>query len=368
MSIKQKNKLIGIGVFLGLVVVPWIIIILYVCVFAHPRYVSTSDVVVKQVGQAEMSASTGLTALLGVNNTSREDANYLIEYIKSNDMVKKLDGKFKFKEKFYLDGSDPIYELPKEATQEELLEYFKQRVRIGLNADTYVLTVTTEGFDPDFAVSLNRAIVQESEQFVNRISQQVAKDQLSYAEKQLADAQKRLNASKETLLNYQDDNAVFDPQANAQMVSQLIGNLQGQLSSLRTEERQLLSYLNSDAPQLISLRSQISAVEKQIKEEKEKLTSSNSTKLNRQAVQFETIKADVEFATELYKISLSSLEKSRLEAFRKMKNLIVISAPYKAEEARYPRKQYVIWTSLIFLLIFYGFIRLIMAVVKDHAN
>ena len=72
---------------------------------------------------------------------------------------------------------------------------------------------------------------------------------------------------------------------------------------------------------MVSLRSQIKAVEEQITQEQTKLTSPNTTKLNRQAVQFETIKADVDFATELYKLSLSSLEKSRLEAFKKMKNL-----------------------------------------------
>jgi len=144
--------------------------------------------------------------------------------------------------------------------------------------------------------------------------------------------------------------------------------LQAQLSSLRTEERQLLSYLNPDAPQVVSLRSQITAVEQQIEQEQQKLTSPNTTKLNKQAVQFESIKADVEFATELYKISLSSLEKARLEAFRKMKNLIIISTPYEAEEATYPRHMYIIWTSLALLLVLYGFIRLIIAVVKDHRS
>lgn len=51
-----------------------------------------------------------------------------------------------------------------------------------------------------------------------------------------------------------------------------------------------------------------------------------------------------------------------------MKNLIVLSSPHAAQEARYPRQGYIVWTSVVLLLMFYGFVRLIMAVVKDHSN
>lgn len=367
-STKQKSKIINFSLFIGLVILPWVLVIFYVMTLAHPRFISTADVVVKQVSDTSVPTGGGLSALLGVNSTSKEDATYLTEYILSNDMVKRLDSKFKFREAYYVDGSDPIYEISPDATQEELLAYFKKRVHIDLDEQSYILSVSTEGFDPTYAFELNKTILGESEQFVNRISQEVARDQLAFAETQLDESQERLNAAKEQLLTYQNENEIYDPESNAQLVNQLIGSLQAQLSSLRTEERQLLSYLNPDAPQVVSLRSQITAVEEQIVQEQTKLTSPNTTKLNRQAVQFETIKADVDFATELYKLSLSSLEKARLEAFKKMKNLIVISTPYKAEEALYPRRAYIIWTSLVLLLIFYGFVRLVMAVVRDHRS
>ena len=367
-STKQKSKVVSFSLFIGLVLIPWVLVIFYVMTFAHPRFTSTANVVVKQVSESSVSSTGGISALLGVNNTSKEDATYLTEYILSNDMVKRLDKKFKFREAYHVDGSDPINEIKPDATQEELLEYFKKRVHINLDEQSYILSVSTEAFDAKYAFELNKTILSESEQFVNRISQEVARDQLVFAETQLDESQNRLNETKEQLLNYQNDNEIYDPQANAQIVNQLIGSLQGQLSSLRTEERQLLSYLNPDAPQVVSLRSQIKAVTEQITQEQTKLTSPNTTKLNRQAIQFETIKADVEFATELYKLSLSSLEKARLEAFKKMKNLIVISTPYEAEEALYPRRGYIIWTSLALLLIFYGFVRLVMAVVRDHRS
>ena len=90
MSIKLKNKRIDQWLFVILVIAPWIAIICYMLMFAAPRYVSTSNVVVKQVSEQGVSA-TGISALLGVNNTNRDDAVYLTEFILSTDLVNKLD-------------------------------------------------------------------------------------------------------------------------------------------------------------------------------------------------------------------------------------------------------------------------------------
>ena len=119
---------------------------------------------------------------------------------------------------------------------------------------------------------------------------------------------------------------------------------------------------------MVSLRSQINSVEKQIKDEQAKLTSSQDAKLNAIALEFETLKAEAEFANELYKIALNSLESSRVEVMRKIKNLVVITSPHRAEDALYPRMGYVLGTSLVLLLILYGFIVWVLAVIKDHAK
>lgn len=356
------------ALFIFIVILPWLIISLYVLVLAHPRYISSAEVVVKQVGETNIGSTSGLGAILGVNSVSKEDAHYLTNYILSLDMVNYLDHKVALKKAYQADGFDPFFTLPAEVTQEELLAFYQKRVRVSLDEQTSILTVTTEGFTPDFALMLNQAILQESEDYVNRISQQVAKDQLNFAENQLTEAQHRLNTAKQQLLNYQNKNQIFDPETNAKAINALIITLQANLSALRTEERTLLSYLNPDAPQIVALRSQIGATEAQIKQEQAKLTSPTSSKLNSQAVQFETIKSNVEFSADLYKLSLASLEKARLEAFRKLKNLIVITKPFQAEEALYPRKVYVMGTSFILLCILYGFVQLVLAVIRDHKD
>ena len=369
MFIKLKNKRNRpvATLFIWVVVLPWLAISAYTLVLAHPRYVSTSNVVIKQVSEQGVSA-TGISSLLGVNNTNREDALYLTKYILSDDMINKLDTEFNFREAYRINGVDFINEIPADATQEELHEYFQKRVSVSLDELSYMLTVTTEGFEPEYALRLNQAILRESEKFVNQVSKDTAGEQLAFVSAQAAEAEQKLNDAKRAVIDYQNQNEIFDPQLNAQMVNQVIATLQGQLSTLRTEERQLLSYLNPEAPQVVSLRSQINSVEKQIKDEQAKLTSSQDAKLNAKALEFETLKAEAEFANELYKIALNSLESSRVEVMRKIKNLVVITSPHRAEDALYPRMGYVLGTSLVLLLILYGFIVLVLAVIKDHAK
>lgn len=372
MSIKQKiklsNKLKQFLLFLCLVIIPWELVTFYTFAIAKPRYVSESKVVVKQTNDNSVGTGTGLIAMLGGVSTSVEDSHYLTNYILSHDMITKLDKEFKFRENYHVTGSDIFNELNSDASQEELLKYFKKRVKVELDITTNILSIKTEAFDPDYALKLNKALLEQSENFVNNISHKMANDQTAFAEKQLADAEKQLEQAKANVLNYQNRNQILDPESSARALNSLIAGLEANLSSLRTEERQLLSYLNPTAPQVVSLRSQIKAVEQQVAQERAKLTSPSNNRLNSKALQFEQIKAEANFAEEKYKMALTAVEKARLETARKMKNLIIISSPFKAEEALYPRKSYIIWTSLVFLLIFYGFVQLILAVIRDHKD
>lgn len=361
-----KNKRSFIAYFL-IVLLPLLIIAIYLFAVADNRYISASTIVVKQVGQVGIEQANGLGALLGVNNTSSEDAQFLKAYMQSPDMVYALDKKMNLRQAFEGNGDDPIFHLSKDASKEEFVSYFNQRVQIALDEKTMMMEITTQGFSPEFALAFNKAILTESERFINEVSQRIAKDQLIFSQKQLDEATKQLSLARSKLINYQNRNQIFDPQSQAIAVAQLVAGLEANLAQLRTEERTLLSYLNPEAAQVVAIRSQISALQQQINDEKSRLTSSNaSNKLNQRAADFEELKAQVEFGTDVYKISLASLEKSRLEAVRKLKNLVVITSPQLAQDAYYPRRGYILLSAFLILTILFGIGQLIASVIREH--
>ena len=362
-----KNKRHTLIAYILLVFIPLIFIAVYLLAFAEQRYVTDSTIVVKQVAEVNNPSNTGLGALLGVSNTSTEDVQFLKAYIQSRDLIEKLDKQLDLRKAFVGTGSDPIFELSADATKEEVVLYYNKRVTVSLDEMTQLLTVTTQGFTPEFSLKLNQAILKESELFINEVSQRVAKEQLTFAQDQLAEALENLTQSREDLLAYQNENQMFDPQAQAMAIAQIVNTLESNLAQLRTEERTLLSYLNPTAPQVVALRSQIDSVAKQIEDEKAKLTSGGkSDKLNRTALDFEGLKAQVEFNTDLYKLALGALEKARLEAVRKLKNVVVITSPQLAEEGLYPRVNYILFSSFLLLNLLFGVVMLIRSVIREH--
>lgn len=364
MQIKKLNKRLVIA-YSCFVLLPLLIVICYLGFFAKDRYSSSSVLLVKQVGETTVSDSSGLGALLGVADTSSEDANILKKYITSRDMVEKLDKELNLRQNFKV-SKDPLFSLAEDAPIEDVVKYFGSIVQVNLDEKTMMLDVSAQGFTPEYSLKLNHTILKNSEDFINDISQNIAMEQQRFAEKQLLESTVQLKKARDAVLMYQNENQMFDPELQAQAVATLISGLQSNLAQLRTEERTLLSYLNPEAPQVIAIRSQIESVQEQIQSEGAKLTSPTNKKLNKSVADFEELKAQVTFSTDLYKMSLASLEKARLEASRKLKKLVIISTPRLAEDAMYPRKFYLIFTSFIVLNILFGIGVLIRSIVREH--
>lgn len=368
----KNNSLLNIWLPVFVIFLPLLIVAVYLFGFAQDRYVSESIVVVKQVGETATPEMGGLGALLGTDNTSVEDSRYLKKYVESFDMLQNLDKTLHFKQAFKGNGYDAVFQLDSDASREKMLKYYNRRITVELDETTSLLTIRTEGFTPEFALKFNNAVLAESDRFVNAISQQVAREQLKFSESQYSDAANRLTKSREAVLQYQNNNQMLDPQSNAEAVSQVMNALRANLSDLQTQERALLSYLNPETPQIVAIRSQIAAVQQQIASEQSKLTANtkqqDGSKLNSKALQFESLKADVEFNTDLYKLSLASLEKSRLDAVRKLKSLINISSPQLAQDSLYPRRFYILLSFFLILTLIYGFIRLGISIVRDHQD
>lgn len=365
---KRSRRVVSFLLLVFLVIIPFVCITLYMVFIAQPRYVSESIVVVKQVSESSASSASGLGVLLGANHTSVEDAQYLKAYIESPDMLQRLAQPLEMRQAFEGNGEDPVFQLSKDASKEGFLKYYQRYLKVNLNEQNQLLTIETEGFTPEFAHQLNQMILGEGEKFINGISQQVAREQLVFSEKQLQEATQLLTKAKEELIAYQNNNRMLDPLSNAEAVNSIISGFSAQIAELKAQERALLSYLNPDTPQVISIRSQIVALQQQIDSEQSKLTSTSGTKLNRQALQFETLKSNVEFATDLYRLALTASEKSRLDAAQKLKSLVTISSPQLPQQATYPRTLYVLLSALLILFMMYGVVHLTLSVIRDHRD
>lgn len=351
-----------------IILLPMALLLIYLVIFSQPRFMSESKVAIKRADDINGS-SLNVGLLLGASNpSSAEDALYLKEYINSPDMMAVLDKQLNFHEAFSHSGLDFLNHLSNDETVERFLEYYRSRISVAYDDKTGLLDIQTQGFTPEFAKQFNQTVLKESERFINELSHRIARDQLTFAENEMQKARARLDESKGELLAYQNHNNVLDPEAQALAASTLVNTLNGQKIQMEADLRNLLTYLRDDAPQVISAKNAIASLQSQIDDEKGKITAPEGHKLNRMAVDFEEIKAKVSFDTDIYKLALTSIEKTRVEAARKLKVLSVISSPQQPQESTFPNVPYLIACWLLVCSLLFGTLKLLLAVIEDHKD
>jgi len=356
---------------LWMIVVPMAAAAIYFFLLASPRYVSTSQVVVRQAG-SNVSAQQmpGLSLLLGgINPASREETIYLREFINSLDMLQVLEEKLNWRAHYSSQWNDPLYWISKDAPLEDLLKYYRRLVTVHFDEITGLLTIEVQALTPEFAKQTLDVILNESERFVNEISHRMARDQVKFAEEELIAARKSYEARREDMIKFQSANKVLDAQASAESRATILAELEGRLTTERANLRGLLGSLSASSPQVKQQKNIINALEKQLDQEKAKLISSaDGDHLNVTAAKYRNLQVDFGIAEETYKISVAALENARIDARKKIRSLVTIVSPNMPQEAIYPRTLYNLLTMFIALALLYGITRFIIASIEDHRD
>ncbi|MDQ1268598.1 MAG: capsular polysaccharide transport system permease protein, partial [Campylobacterota bacterium] len=82
--------------------------------------------------------------------------------------------------------------------------------------------------------------------------------------------------------------------------------------------------------------------------------------------EYEKLKLQLEFDTEVYKNALLQLETTKLDVSKEAKMLSIISKPNLPDGYTYPDKPRVFITILIIMLLMYGIFSMLNSIIKDH--
>ena len=308
---------------------------IYFYAIARDRYVTRSDFVIRKAEESDTNvAGAGLASLLGRGNQlSLEDARFLKTYLQSPQVLADLDRTYDLDQAYAQKGLDWFAGMKPGLSKEKRLNYFKRQVAVNLDEISGAIVLRTIGLDPKASLNLNRFMLAKSEQFVNRLNQDISQKQLSFAESELGRARGNLNQAKNRLLIYQDSNMVIDPKGEAELAGQTISKLQEKLVELRVELATLKRQFKDPAePEVAVVADQVRELEQQIQKERRSLVSSKGRNLNRKAADVLKLESEVNFATDSYKLALTSVEKARIESKRQQKFMALLSAPQLPED------------------------------------
>ncbi|EAI4235745.1 capsule biosynthesis protein [Campylobacter coli] len=342
-----------------------IFVIIYYILIAADRYVSTITMSVKST-TGSTQASGVLSLLTATSNTS-EDIKFLQGYIESLDMLKILDEKIHLKELYNEQYIDLFFSLSSSSSIESYLKYYQNRVKVHVDDKTGLLNVEVEGFTPESAHLIAKTIMQESDKFINEISHKAAREQMAFAEEELVKYKERYQKAQNDLIAFQNKYGVFDPLKQAEAKAGLVTQLESDIAQREAKLLTMQSYMNDHAPEVVTLKAEIAALKKQLVKERSKISADNSSqKLNDLAAKFQDLTIEAGFAQSAYEAALKAYESARIEALRKIKQLVIVQTPDVPQSAKYPEKIYNILTAFIVLSLIFGVIKFVKMIIEEH--
>jgi len=85
-------------------------------------------------------------------------------------------------------------------------------------------------FAPDDALLVASSMVDQAEEFVNKMSRRVQEDAISFSHRELENSEKQVIASNDKLTEFRNKNKNFDPTLTAEGVLKIIGSLESELA------------------------------------------------------------------------------------------------------------------------------------------
>lgn len=340
---------------------------LYYGLLASDRYATVSQVYVKST-ESSVVTLPSVPGMFG-SSSVRQDALMVQEYIMSRDMLAHLDQAIDLRSHFSSSEWDWWSRMSSSSTEEEFLEYYHSRVLLELDPESSILTITAQAYTAEYSQLLVSEIIKESESFINQISQRIAGEEVSFVENELNRAREGLSSARTNIVTFQNDNNLLSPEVTSTALQTAVNALEAEKITLETQAKTLASYLNANASELVALRDRITAVDEQLQIERTRLAGSDDDeKLNDLTARFQELELELQFAQDIYKTALVSLEQARVEAYRKLKHLVVVQQPTVADEALYPRKAYNLATLFVVLSLAYGILIMIIATIQEHRN
>ncbi|EOW2519438.1 capsule biosynthesis protein [Campylobacter coli] len=342
-----------------------IFVIIYYILIAADRYVSTITMSVKSTTGS--TQASGVLSLLTATSNTNEDIKFLQGYIESLDMLKILDEKIHLKKLYNEQYIDLFFSLSSSSSIESYLKYYQNRVKVHVDDKTGLLNVEVEGFTPESAHLIAKTIMQESDKFINEISHKAAREQMSFAEEELIKYKERYQKAQNDLIAFQNKYGVFDPLKQAEAKAGLVTQLESDIAQREAKLLTMQSYMNDSAPEIVTLKAEITALKKQLVKERSKISADNSSqKLNDLAAKFQDLTIEAGFAQSAYEAALKAYESARIEALRKIKQLVIVQTPDVPQSAKYPEKIYNILTAFIVLSLIFGVIKFVKMIIEEH--
>ncbi|MDT1060366.1 capsule biosynthesis protein [Paracoccus sp. CPCC 101403] len=357
--------------FLLLVVLPAAFWGWYLWTRAVDQYVSTVGFSVrKEEGTPSIELFGGFSPLGGGGGAS--DTDVLYEYIRSQDMVEKIDAKLDLRSRFSRDWpSDFVFAFDPKGHVEDLTDYWERQVKVLYDTSSDLITLKVNAFTAEDAQVIAAAVFQESSDKINDLSSIARADATKLAKSELDKARAELTTTRQAMTDFRMRSQIVDPEADLTSQMGVLQGLQEQLAEalvaldLATENARPTDHRVTQGKQ------KVDALRRLIDAERSKFgnaaAGSDGESYSQLVAQYEKLSVDREYAEGAFHAARVAYETALVEARRQSRYLAAHIQPKIAQSSIVPNRTWLFCVGLGLLLAGWSILALIYYSIRDRA-
>ncbi|MEZ5886878.1 MAG: capsule biosynthesis protein [Paracoccaceae bacterium] len=303
---------------------------------ATPFYATKSEF---QIQQSETAGGIGSNFLKGTTFANSQDAIAVQGYLQSREAMLRLDESLGYKKHFSQDFVDPLQRLEPDATNEAAYKLYKRNVKIAYDPTEGIVKLEVSAVDPATSQKFSESLLKFAEEQVDNLTHRVRDDQMKGARESYADAEAKVKAAEQKVLDLQTRLGVLDPKAETTLVMTQVAELEGQLRLKELELSQLLDNAKPNQARVDGVKGDMTRIQGQIDSLRASMTQDENSTLSLAQITGQLRIAETELQTRQLMLSkaLEQQESARIEANRQVRYLSVSVAPIAPDEPTYPR-------------------------------
>jgi capsular polysaccharide transport system permease protein len=363
-------KLLGSATFWLFFVIPMALGTTYYLKYASDQYEATAHFTIEKHGKLQSDPLGALTGLAG-NVSSTRDALIIKDFIESREVIERTRDDFDIKKLYARSDKDWLSRLEDDASIEDIIEYWQNKVSVQFDSTSGIVNLSVMAFEPKDAVLVIKAVLKESEQLVNNLSEKSRQDSLSFARRELKNAEANLKKARTLVSKFRDSEKALSPEKNVETKLNLVASLELELANAETVLRSLRIAMKDNSPKVKTARNKVFSLKRQVQKERARsiLNSGNNAKTMSTIIsKYEELLTEQGFAEKSYEAALLNIEQARLDATQQHRYLTVIVQPKLPEEPLKPKQPNDFIVLLLASLLLWGILSLIIASIRDHAG
>lgn len=367
---KPRRRFSGHGItFIVFAVLPSLALFGYLAFVASDQFIAVAKFAVRGAAfEQPVDLPSGAARPSNMPMVVGQDAYIIVSYIKSHKVIQDIAERVDVRAVYQHPVADFWERLPKDASAEDLVDYWNKRVQASVDGPSGIVTVRVRAFTADDAVRVLNAIIRASENLANDISARARRDMVWRAENEVNRAMAVAQTALNDLQNFRERVGILDPVSSATMTNSLLLQLLGE--KIRAENElyvlQRVSPDNVVSQRLISTN--IDSLQKQINTLKDSLTgqSAEGKSIAAALVDYERLEMQRVLSQKLLGLAQESLQRAAQRAIRQNIYVTTFVSPYIPQESEYPRRWQMWIMYSIFITITWGIFTLLIATVNDH--